>query len=231
MHYVISDVHNDAGRLNRILQTIKFDKNTDRLFILGDLFDRSGYAPQPLGVYNTVQSLQDSCTVLRGNHDEWLADYILKYLDTPDKKRPKLPPYGYNTFGLIQDRLTEVDLKELASWIKSLPLQIEVVINDVEYLFAHAQTANPSEIREDDHYLMGDVDFSFLKKGIPGYISVCGHHLTDSIRLWYGEEHRPKKQEIWCNPKKNVFEIDCGCGFSNGRLGCLRLEDKKTFYE
>ena len=45
MHYVIGDVHNDAGRLRRMLDDIRFKKdgeNADHLYLLGDLFDRGG---------------------------------------------------------------------------------------------------------------------------------------------------------------------------------------------
>ena len=230
MNYVIPDVHNDNSRLNRILKKINFDKSADHLYVLGDLFDRSGYNPQPFGVYYTIRSLEDSCSVVRGNHDQWLAQYIYRYLDTPELKRNKLPPYSYNTFSLIKDRMSEIDLRELADWIEKLPLQLSRTINGENYLFAHAETSDPNIKLEDDHYLMGEVGFQFLKKGIAGYISVCGHNPTDSIRLWYGDEYRPKQQEIWCNPNETVYMLDCGCGFSNGRLSCMRLEDKKVFY-
>ena len=86
MHYLISDVHNDIARLREILRQISFSEG-DRLFILGDLFDRSSHAPDPVGVYFTILGLGNRCTVLRGNHDEWLAQYILDYYCTPERKR------------------------------------------------------------------------------------------------------------------------------------------------
>ena len=168
MHYVISDIHNDSEKLNKLLKAISFDKENDTLYVLGDLFDRAPYNPTPLGVYYTIESLGDSCTVIRGNHDEWLADYIYKYLDTPEKKRAGLAPYDYNTFLIIKDWLTEVDLKALADWLKSKPLQIEVEVEGVKYLLAHAETSDPAIEKEDLHYLLGDVGFSFLKNGVPG---------------------------------------------------------------
>ena len=55
MHYVISDIHNDSEKLNKLLKAISFDKENDTLYVLGDLFDRAPYNPNPLGVYYTVQ--------------------------------------------------------------------------------------------------------------------------------------------------------------------------------
>ena len=230
MNYVTTDIHNDNSRLNEMLKKIGFEKGKDHLYILGDIFDRAGYNPQPFGVYYTIKSLEDSCTVIRGNHDQWLADYIGKYLDTPEDKRKKMPPYSYNTFLLIKDRMTEMDLKGLSDWIMGMPLQASVTLGGEPYLFAHAETSSPNERLDDEHYLMGEVGFCFLKNGIEGFISLCGHNPTDMVRLWYGDEYRPKKQEVWINAKKNVYMLDCGCGFSNGRLACIRLEDKTIHY-
>ena len=226
----MSDIHNDNARLNEMLKKIKFDKKKDHLYVLGDLFDRADYNPQPMGVYYTLSSLEEAYTILRGNHDEWLANYIFKYLDTPENKRNTLLPYNYNTFRLIKDRIPDVSLRIFAEWIKEKPLQIETIAEGEKYLFAHAQTSAPEDTQENMYYLMGRVDFQFLRNGIEGYTSVCGHTPTSNIRGWYGDEYRPKEQEIWVNPQKNVYMIDCGCGFARGRLGCMRLEDKKMFY-
>ena len=40
MHYVVSDIHNDYQKFCELLKVIKLSKE-DKLFILGDLFDRS----------------------------------------------------------------------------------------------------------------------------------------------------------------------------------------------
>ena len=185
----------------------------------------------PLEVYYKVLELGDSCTVIRGNHDEYLADYIYRYLDTPDKKKAFLPVYEYNTFSILKERMTEVDLRNLADWIKEKPLKITADVNGEKYLFAHAQTSNPLSSFGDDYYLMGDLNFFYLKNGISGYTSVCGHNPTGMVRLWYGDEYNPYRMEIWHNPKCNVYMIDCGCGLSaDGRLACLRLEDKIEIY-
>ena len=230
MHYVISDIHNDFDKFNKMLKKIAFDRQTDYLYILGDLFDRA-YIPKPLEVYYKVLELGTSCTVIRGNHDESLADYIYRYLDTADKKKALLPAYDYNTFSILRERVTEVDLRNLADWIKEKPLQITTNVNGEDYLFAHAQTSDPLSSFDSDYYLMGDLNFSYLKSGITGYTSVCGHNPTGMVRLWYGDEYNPHRMEIWHNPKGNVYMIDCGCGLSaDGRLACLRLEDKEELY-
>lgn len=38
------------------------------------------------------------CQVIRGNHEQDLAEYIGTYYQTPERKRTKLDTYPYNTF-------------------------------------------------------------------------------------------------------------------------------------
>lgn len=72
MHYVIGDIHNDNRRFSKMLEKIGFSKE-DHLFLLGDLFDRNSNEPDPIGVYFNALKLEDRCSVVRGNHDAWLA--------------------------------------------------------------------------------------------------------------------------------------------------------------
>lgn len=55
------------------------------------------------------------------------------------------------------------------------------------------------------------------KNALEGYTSVCGHRNTVN-------------HKIWKNEKGNLIMCDCGCGFRNGKLGCLCLETKEEFY-
>ena len=76
MHYIMSDIHNDCERFREMLQRISFSKE-DHLFIVGDVFDRSNHNPNPVDLYFKILSLDARCTMIRGNHDHWLATYIL----------------------------------------------------------------------------------------------------------------------------------------------------------
>lgn len=88
MNYVIGDIHNDNRRFSQMLEKINFSEE-DHLFLLGDLFDRNPYEPDPMGVYFNVLKLGNRCTVIRGNHDVWLAEYIIDYFNMPEKKRKR----------------------------------------------------------------------------------------------------------------------------------------------
>ena len=232
MHYVMGDIHNEAGKLQSVLGKIGITGD-DGLIVLGDLFDRGGANPNPVGVYFTLSGLQGKCTWIRGNHEQWLADYIKKYYSVSEKRRQKMQPYPYNSFAIMRQRMTEVDLLQLADLILRLPLQTEMVIEGRNYLLAHAMTSYPSVPQTKDYYLMGNYDLdAFFLEGIEGYISICGHTPTSNLlwkrdRTMYLDEYM---KSIWRNQKGNVYLLDCGCGLGSGRLACMCLETGERYY-
>ena len=202
------------------------------MIVLGDLFDRGGVNPDPVGVYFTISSLQGKVTWIRGNHDQWLAKYIYDYFSKSERRRKKMLPFPYNTFDLMVNRFTEVDMLNLADTIMKLPVQKDMIIENKRYLFAHAMTSYPSIPEPGTYYLMGNHSYeAFLYDGIEGYISMCGHTPTGNV-LWkdknlYMDEYQ---KSIWHNPKENVYLLDCGCGFGTGRLACMCIETGERYY-
>ena len=197
-------------------------KNTisesDHLYILGDVFDRSSHNPNPVDLYFNIERLGKRCDVIRGNHDHWLAMYILEYYALPERKRSKIAPYSYNSFQLLQERLTPVDLQNLANTILSWPVQKSVKVKEEKYLLAHAMTSAPGVIKVEDYYLMVHLGIIFIcTMVLPAtYLYAV---IQISMMVVYGKIE-----------KKNLYIIDCGCGFSSGRLGCMCLETKEELY-
>lgn len=217
MNYVVSDIHNNNDKFSELIKYLNL-REEDKLYILGDLFDRSNYNPDPVGVYFNVLKLGERCQIIRGNHEQTLADYIITYYQTKERKRKKLESYAYNSFELMLKRLTLVDMYHLAKRILEWPLQIELEIEGKKYLLAHAMTGNPKVEYADEYFLSGEGNpKQFLEFGIDGYISICGH-------LKIGGS------SIWRNTRENVIICDCGCGFGSGRLGCLCLETGEEIY-
>ena len=132
----------------------------------------------------------------------------------------------------MRQRITEVDMLNIADLIKRLPLQKELEVDGKKYLFAHAMTSDPKVREENRYYLMGTMDIdSFFFAGIDGYISMCGHTPTDSI-VWKKDRRYLDEPgtSIWANDRRNVYLLDCGCGFGSGKLACICLETKERFY-
>lgn len=230
MHYVVGDIHNENKKLRQLLRQISFGAD-DHIYILGDLFDRGGEDADPVGVYFTVLELGERCTALRGNHDQWLAAYIRNYYSLSEREQERCAPYTYNSFDLMRQRLTPVDMRQLEAFINSLPLHTRLNLEQKEYLFAHAMTCAPGSWRKADYYLMGDWYFDlFVTGGIPEYISFCGHHNTGGFSGFPGAYCDGEEISIWHNEANNVYMMDCGCGFAHGRLACMCLETRERFY-
>lgn len=231
MHYVIGDIHNENRKLQNMLKKISFGEN-DHLYLLGDLFDRGGESANPVGVYHTVLGLEERCTVVRGNHDQWLADYIRYFMGLPERKQGSCWPYVYESFAMLQRRLTPVDLLQLADFVGGFPLQATLELEGKNYLFAHAMTFPPGKWKKKDHYLMGGLDYErFARDGFPDYISFGGHSRTSNFSVLPGRYLDEENRSVWRNEKGNVYMMDCGCGFADGRLACMCLESGERFYE
>ena len=229
MHYVMGDIHNDNIKFEAILEKIELSEK-DHLYVLGDLFDRCNAHPDPVGVYFNILKLKDRVSVIMGNHDLWLADYIDKYYSLPERKRKRATPYSYNSFEIIKERLTEVDMIQLSAFIKTFPLQMSLDIGEEHYLLAHAMTASPNEEKPSDYYIKGDDNSRYHNEGINGYISLCGHTDSSCMRPFAGKFSDDTKPSIWKNENNNLFMMDCGCGFESGRLACICLESKEEYY-
>ncbi len=230
MHYVMGDIHNENRRLQTMLKKIAFGED-DHVFLLGDLFDRGGESADPAGVYFTVLGLGERCTVVRGNHDQWLADYIRYYEALSEARRITCWPYVYNSFAMLQRRLTPVDLLQLADAIERFPLQEKLELEGKNYLFAHAMTFPPGRWKRRDYYLMGGLDYErFVRDGFPGYISFCGHEHTSNLAEFPGRYLDGGYRSVWRNEPGNLYMMDCESGYAGGRLACMCLESGERFY-
>lgn len=230
--FVIGDIHNSISQLDRLLNLIS-PALQDQIFLLGDLFDRGGAAPDPVGVYYRISRLNANVKWIRGNHDQRLAEYIYSYYGTDEKKRSSLRAYSYNSFDLMKDRLVPFDMLELADLIMRLPLQVETKVGSVKYLLAHAMTFDPSQaVQEEEAYLEGLGDMhAYFEHGVKGYVSLVGHQDTGyQYSNPKGKYLDEQSNSIWLNEAENVYMMDCGCGLPNGRLAAICLETGERFY-
>lgn len=103
--YVIGDVQGCYDELQRLLESLRFDPATDRLWFTGDLVNRG---PQSLAVLRFVQGLGPAARTVLGNHDLHLIAAGLA-----GRAR------GKDTF---QDVLAAPDREPLLVWLRQQPL-------------------------------------------------------------------------------------------------------------
>ena len=119
MHYVIGDIHNELTKLNSILNQIHLTRS-DELIVLGDIFDRGGTEADPVGVYFALSGIQGKCSWIRGNHDQWLAEYIQEYspYTYTAKNARSLPRSSSPSFGSESLHSAPLDHESYSLYIK-----------------------------------------------------------------------------------------------------------------
>ena len=214
--YVVSDIHNCADEFKNLLKKIEFNSN-DLLIIAGDIFDRG---PKPVELYFEILK-HPNIQVIQGNHDVWLSREIYEKIG-----HQKAGEYiSYNTFSIMNRRLTPVDMMNLADWINEKPYYINLELEWKVYQIAHAQTFPTSDrIRDKSWIYMGDGHYKYFlnaSEECDKYISVVGHTPTSNRKIWHSASGK-------------TIRIDCGAGYSSyngyGTLGAIRLNDMKEYY-
>lgn len=214
--YVVSDIHNDADGFRELLNQIEFTED-DILIINGDVFDRG---EKPVELYFEILKYPN-IYMIQGNHDVWVAREILEKF-----ANEKVGEYiSYNTVSIMEQRLTPVDMINLANWIKEKPYYINLELDGKKYQIAHAQTyLTPERLWDKSKIYLGDEHYEYFIRGLEEhdkFISVVGHTATESRRIWVSESGK-------------TIRIDCGAGYKcyncEGNLGAIRLNDMKEFY-
>ncbi len=124
-------------------------------------------------------------------------------------------------------KLSLPDAEKVWSFLKNLPLYMEVRVGDKDFVLVHSGFENFYPNRPlseyDDYELLWcrpDKDTVFFEDKY----TIFGHTPTQALTNNFADKDPPK---IFRNGK--IFDIDCGCG-SWGPLGCLCLEDFSEIY-
>ena len=157
--YAIGDLQGCLDPLKRLLDRIRFDPSSDRLWFTGDLVNRG---PASLATLRFVRDLGDCATTVLGNHDMHLLA-IAWAENRPLKKK---------------DTLTEIleapDRAELLEWLRRQPLLHHDAGLDVTMV--HAGVPPQWDI-EDARQAAGELE-AVLR----------GDRFVDFLRQMYGDQ-------------------------------------------
>lgn len=224
--FIVSDIHNHYKSYCALRDKLGFSKE-DLVIVDGDIVDRGGKRPDPLGICSEIRFPENrlyDVIMLRGNHEQWLSEEIFRYCNTGDDKR-----YHYNSLRLLADQLTKEELLGYADWMKELPLGLEMEVSGFRRKFkiAHASTLDFNSLNES---IMGSPDFYLDCLSDRKYTNIVGHTITPMVRYYFEEYEAEGEKEdtdifrignkLWC--------IDCGNGYRDdddfpGKLGCIEL--------
>jgi len=197
-YFVISDIHAHYDAMISALENAGYNSRNQQhhLLILGDLFDRGMQTVKVLE-YLYPLSLEDKVTIILGNHDSYLLDFL-----KGDDSRAYFNILR-NGFGETLQQLSGmepvpenfIEIREniinqysfLASWIDSFPLFLEIK----DYVFVHGgidgSIINWQETLTQNDFIWGR---EIQLQRIPNKIVVAGHHRVATIRKPTEDYHK-----------------------------------------
>ena len=217
MIYCMSDIHGMYSRFNKMLKKIDF-KKSDTLYILGDVVDRG---PEPVKCIKTIME-NNNIKMIMGNHEDMMLRSIINNSEIY-KKCWLLNGGGYTLCDICN--VDKSEGRKIIDFLARLP---DFIILD-KYIFVHAGIV-PKKADNVKELLKNQTSEEIMWTGmkpknsggmLSSYTIIYGHVPT------YFMTHKIPVEIL---RTKNCIDIDCGCGFKEGRLGCLRLNDGKEFY-
>lgn len=230
MIYVLSDIHGNQQRFDSIMKQIKLQED-DTLYILGDVVDRY---PDGIKILRKIMKMPN-VKMLLGNHEHMMMKAIGHCADAASEKVNTNWQYRRIWYG-NGGRVTHEQLKhirkeqraEVFQYIRNLPINIDIDVDGVKYKLVHASPLENFDTKQWHHLDYEDEnEFAVwerwdLTQNVPeGFILIFGHTRTSHFQ-------RGRPLTIWKN--EEAIGIDCGSGYDDGRLACLRLNDMKVFY-
>lgn len=104
--YAIGDLQGCGSALQRLLETIDFQPDIDKLWFAGDLVNRG---PSSLLALQTVKNLGDNAVTVLGNHDFYLLMIMAGFRETQDKDT-------------LDDILGDSECDSYFHWLRHQPL-------------------------------------------------------------------------------------------------------------
>lgn len=156
---ILSDIHGNMQALDAVLADIK-KNNCENVLCLGDL---ALAGPEPEKVIDFVKH-QNDWTVIQGNTDKMIADFSLEILNSVKSAFPAMGNSLENDVKIISQNNKE--------YLKNLPVNKELNINDVKILMVHG---SPRRNNEDILPNKPIKEIEEIMTGVNANIVLCGH--------------------------------------------------------
>ncbi len=238
MYYIVSDLHGDLIGFKKLLDKLSFNKNKDKMLILGDVLDRGPDGVELL--YYIKELCEYGCAeLLLGNHELFCIMYLEGKLNAA-----KWSAFGGDETLNALKEMTAAEQENLKNYLKSLPLYMEIK----SFFIGPNVTCTHSGIHGD--YLIRDREgFIDVKSSIEEayskapYELMCGtdiHYLSRSdlnaLDSYLIVGHVPCNRLNDDENDNSIFrtkyymDIDAGNGFEGGKIACYVVETDEEIY-
>ena len=235
MIYAVSDLHGCYDRYRKLLDKLNLGEQ-DTLYVLGDALDRG---PEGFRILSDMAS-RPQVVGLLGNHEAMALDALPGLLGSLENGCSSMSRADRSNVSLwfcnggeasLRDflRLDKEQRQEVWAYMCSLPLYREVKAGGRDFLLVHGglEHFSPSRPLADYHrdeivWCRPELDTVYF----PDRCVVLGH--TPTQLLYDAVGHGSAQGKIYRT--ESFIDIDCGCVYSGGRLGCLCLDTMEEIY-
>ena len=235
MIYAVSDLHGCYDRYRKLLDKLNLGEQ-DTLYVLGDALDRG---PEGFRILSDMAS-RPQVVGLLGNHEAMALDALPGLLGSLENSCSSMSRADRSNVSLwfcnggeasLRDflRLDKGQRQEIWAYMGSLPLYREVKAGGRDFLLVHGglEHFSPSRSLADYHrdeivWCRPEPDTVYF----PDRCVVLGH--TPTQLLYDAVGHGSAQGKIYRT--ESFIDIDCGCVYSGGRLGCLCLDTMEEIY-
>ena len=214
---IIGDVHGCIDEFNELIQTLSYNKKTDRIILLGDLIDRG---PDSVAVVKRARELDLEC--VRGNHEHKFLKWYRSQGSSNDVYHKR-------------EHYTEFSDEDI-NYISRMDHYIKVEDTIIVHAGLRPGISLSNQSKDDLYYIRymdaGSKFISLKKISKLGKAATGAHFWTE---FWTGPESivyghnvhsfdTPLIEEV--APGVMCYGLDTGCCFG-GHLSALILETKE----
>ena len=235
MKYVVSDIHGCYDKYNELLEKLDLGEG-DTLYVLGDVIDRGrdGFKIL-LNMYR-----RSNVVCIMGNHERMAMKAFNGFLRCLPGKKAKLTRSEKEARDLWFDNggmtslvnlltLTPEERVEVIKYMYSMPIYMEVEAGGQQFVLVHGGFGGFTKSRPLSNYAVSEIVWDRPEPDTEYYPDkrvIVGH---TPVSMMY-ERAGMKMTEPRFFHGKGFIDIDCGCVFPGGRLGCLCLDTMEEIY-
>lgn len=227
-NYVLSDIHGDIDRWNKMKSLIEFTSE-DRMWIIGDVIDRGEHG---ISILQEIMNMPN-VTLILGNHECMMIDNWNIKENDPDIEEVRdnwMYNGGWPTVQAMM-KLPEEEQEKIIRYVKNCPPIAKLkTVDGRKYIIAHGWFTESTTKLFD--IVWGRPDKQSNPELNDETQLIIGHTPVEYFCNNIDEMRAMKKSHAKILHAPHFIDIDCGCGHDRSwsRLSCLRLNDMKEFY-